>query len=147
MNAKEFLMQVVKLDLLIENKMAEAQQWRDIANNTTVNMSGERVSSSGDNDTVANAICKYMDLEIEITKQIDKLIAAKREVLSVIEQLKPTDYDVLHKHYIQGITFGDLSIIWGCSYSAVTSRHNRAVVSVQKILDSRGDDGKKGTDI
>lgn len=137
MNAKEFLQQIEKLDRLIENKMAEAQQWRDIANNTTVNMSGEKVSSSGSHDIVANAICKYMDLDAEIAREIDKLIAARKDVIGVIEQLSAAEYDILHKHYVQGFTFGDLAITYDCSYSGVTSRHNRALKSVQKILDIR----------
>ena len=100
MKAQEFLKQIKKLDKLIENKLAEVQRWKEIANNTTVNMSGERVQSSGSHDTVANAICTYMDLEREIKQCVDELIDKRKDILNVIEQLPATEYGNIHNIYV-----------------------------------------------
>ena len=103
LKAKEFLQQVKKLNKMIENKQIEVEQWKDIANNTTANLTGERVQSSGNPQKIANAIGRYIDLEKEINQCIDELIDTKKDVISVIEKLNATEYDILHKVYIQNI--------------------------------------------
>lgn len=137
MTAKDFLLQIRKLDKLIENKMAEAQQWREIANNTSVDMSRERVQSSGNYDVTANAICTYLDLDAEIAKRLDELIAAKKDVLDVIEQLNATEYDVLHKIYVQGFTLQDVASLYNRRYEWATTTQGRALKNVQIILNKR----------
>lgn len=137
MTAKEFLRKIKKLDKLIENKMAELQHWKEIATNSTVNMSGERVQSSGRHDMVENAICTYIDLDREIARCIDELIDKKKDVISVIEQLSATEYDVLHKVYVQYYTFDEVAIACKRSHSWATTVHGRALKHVQTILNKR----------
>lgn len=137
MNAKDYLLTIRKMDKLIENKLAEVHRWKEIANNTTVNMSGERVQSSGNNDSIANAICTYMDLEREITRNIDELIDKKKDVISVIEQLSATQYDVLHKIYVQNYTLQDVASLYQRDYGWATTTHGRALKNVQTILNKR----------
>lgn len=137
MNAKEFLQQVRKLDKLIENKLAEVQRWKEIANNTTVNMSGEKVQSSGNHDSIENAICTYMDLEREINRNIDDLIDKKKDIVGVIEQLSATHYDILHKLYVQNYTLQDVASLYQRDYGWATTTHGRALKHVQIILNRR----------
>lgn len=139
MNAKDFLRQISKYDRLIENKLIEAAQWRDIANNSTTNMSGERVGASPNPHRTAEAICKYMDLEEEARKCADALIAAKKDVIGVIEQLSASEYDLLHKIYVQGLEYKEVAYKCKRSYSWVTTNHALAVKNVQKILDKRSE--------
>ena len=138
MNAKEFLRQIKKLDRLIENKLIEIQRWKDIANNTTANLSGERVQSSGNPQKIADAIGRYIDLEREINQDIDNLVDAKKDVIGVIEQLNATEYDVMHKIYVQHLTLEDVADSYDRTYSWVTTIHGRALKHVQNILNKRG---------
>lgn len=137
MKAQEFLNQIKKLDKLIENKLAEVQRWKEIANNTTVNMSGERVQSTGSHDTIANAICTYVDLEAEIEKNIDELVATRQDIISVIEQLNATEYDILHKIYVQGFTLQEIASLYDRRYEWATTTKGRALKQVQIILNKR----------
>ena len=137
MTAKEFLLQIRKLDKLIENKMAEAQQLREMANNTSVDMSRERVQSSGNHDVTANAICAYLDLDAEIARRLDELIAAKKDVINVIEQLNATEYDILHKIYVQGFTLQEVASLYDRRYEWATTTQGRALKHVQMILNKR----------
>ena len=137
MNAKAFLQQIEKLDILIANTEADVQFWRDIANNTAVNMSGEKVQSSGCHDTTAKAICTYLDLEAENEKRIKELAAIRRDIIGVIEQLNPVEYDLLHLVYVQRKTLMDVAIKHDRSYSWATTMHSIALKQVQKILDER----------
>ena len=139
MEAKAFLQQIKKLDKMIENKMAEAQRWKEIATNTSPSMMGERVQSSGNPHKIADAIGRYIDLEREINQDIDKLVDAKKAVISVIEQLNATEYDVLHKIYVQGFTFDEVAIACKHTTSWATTVHGRALKHVQNILDRKKD--------
>ena len=137
MKAKEFLLQIKKLDKLIENKLIEVKQWKAIAMNTTTNLDIERVESTPNPQKIADAICTYMDLERDITKDIDALIATKKDVIGVIEQLNVTEYDILHKIYVQNITLQDVAEMYDRTYSWVTTFHGKALKDVQTILNKR----------
>ena len=134
MRAKEFLEQIEMLDKLIENRQADAQRWRDIANNTTVNMSGERVQSSGSHDTIANAICTYLDIERE---EIDGLLTKRKDIIGVIEKLPPIHYDLLHKVYVQHFTLKEVASMYDMSYNWATTTHGKALKEVQIIINKR----------
>lgn len=137
MKAETYLKRIEKLDALIENRQAEVARWREVANNTTVNMSGERVQSSGNHDTIENAICTYLDLERE---EIDSLLAERKEILKTIEQLPPMQYRVLfnmYAQYEQFKTLKDIAAKYDCSYSTARGTHERALKRLQRILDER----------
>ena len=109
MKAKDFLLQIKKLDKLIENKLIEIQQLKDIADSTSANLKGERVQSTSNPHRLAETIAQYIDLENEINADIDRLIDTRKDVISVIELLNATEYDILHKLYVQNITFQDVA--------------------------------------
>lgn len=134
MEIKEFLNQPKKLDLQIKNKLIEKQQWKDISLDITANMDGERVQSSGAKSKMANAIEKCVDMEAEIDSLIDKLIDTKKEVIQTIEQLEsPTEYDILHRRYIQNQSLQEIADHYGRDYSWCTTTHGRALKNVQAI--------------
>ena len=138
MKAQEFLRQVRKLDLQITNKLIEQQQWRDIALGITANMDGERVQSSGGKSKMAEAVDKCVDIEAEIDGLVDKLIDTKKEVIQTIEQLdSPTEYDVLHRRYIQFQGLQDIADHYRKDYGWATTTHGRALKSLQEILDRK----------
>lgn len=137
MNAKAFLEQIEKLDILIANTEVDVQFWRDLATNTAVNMSGERVQSSGNHDTTEKAICTYLDLEAENEKRVREYAKVRRDIISVIEQLKPVEYDLLYMVYVRRKTLTDVAIKHDRSYSWATTMHSIALKQVQKILDER----------
>lgn len=137
MKAKDFLLQIEKIDKIINNKVFELEQWKAIALGTTAQMGGERVQSSSSQQKMADAVAMYIDIQAEINASIDKLYDTKREVIKVIEQLKATEYDVLHKKYVQGLTFDEIAAFYGMAYTWATTVHGRALKHVQDILDEK----------
>lgn len=138
MKAKEFLLQLKKLDVMITNKLIEKEQWKLIASGTTAMVGGERVQSSGSQQKMADAVVRYINIEQEIDMVIDTLVDAKKDVISVIEQLNPTEYDVLHKIYVQYMSLSDVADMYDDKkYSAITTIHGRGIKHVQDILDRR----------
>lgn len=136
MDAKEFLRQVKKLDLQIKNKLIERQQWKDIALGITVSMEGDRVQSSSSQQKMADAVVRCVDMESEIDSLVDKLVDTKKEVVQTIERLEsPTEYDVLHRRYIQFQSLQDVADHYKKDYGWATTVHGRALKHVQELLD------------
>lgn len=139
MEAKDYLKQVEKLDVRIKNKLIEQQQWKEIALGITANMDGERVqSSSNSKSKMADAVIKCVDMETEINRLIDELIDTKKEVIQTIEMLdSATEYNVLHKRYIQFLSLQDIADSYGRDYGWATTTHGRALKSVQELLERK----------
>ena len=135
--ARIFLGQLKKLDSMIRNKLIEKEQWKALALGTTAQMGGERVQSSGSQQKMADAVNRYIDIEAEIDRCIDRLVDKKQDVIEVIEQLDLEEYDLMHKIYVQYFTFDEAADNYGKSYSSITTLHGRALVNVQRILDER----------
>ena len=139
MDAKTYLRQLKKLDKLIENKLAEKRHWQDIALGGGSSFpSGDKVQTSGSQQKMADAVCKYINIEEEIDQCIDQLVDTRREVISTIENLNVDEYDLLHKIYVQYMTLNEAADAMDKrSYSWATTVHGRALQHVQKILDCR----------
>lgn len=137
MNARDFLKQPKKLDKMIENKLIEKEQWKSIATGTTAQMGGERVQSSGSQQKMADAIARFIDIEKEIDECIDNLVDTKNDVITVIEQLNASEYDLLHKVYVQFLTLQEVADLYTKSISWAKTIHKRGLKNVQKILDER----------
>ena len=146
MTAKEYLKQLDKLDMLIKNKLIERQQLRDMAYSVTAQMGGERVQSSGNQQKMAGAIEKYIDIEKEIDVLIDRFVDTKREICTTIEQLDAVEYDVLHMRYIQKKSYYEIAEAKERDYGWCTTIHGRALAHVQKILDGH-DSVRKSYDL
>jgi DNA-directed RNA polymerase specialized sigma subunit len=137
MEAKEFLKRFKKFEILIENKTIELHQCKETATSITAKLGGERVQGSGNPHRMADIIAKYIDLEKEIKRDIDNMMKAKKEILEVIESLSADQYDVLHKLYIQKMTFKEVAYERGKSESWATTLHGNALKVVQRILDEK----------
>lgn len=139
MRAKAYLMQLKKLDRMIENKTFELEHWRDMALSVTAKSDGERVQTSGNPQKMADAVDRYIDLENEISERIGLMIETRRKVIATIERLNPTEYDMLHKIYVQRMTLDDVAAIYGKTYSWATTVHGRALKHLQEVLDNDRD--------
>ena len=135
--AQEYLEQIPKLNFMIENKTAEQAQWMGVALGITARADGERVQSSGSQQKMSDAVVCAVDLEQETAELIRTLVAKKKDIISTIEQLNATEYDVLHKRYIQGMTFDEIGAAKGKSKSWATTVHGRALQNLNKILEER----------
>lgn len=130
----DYLQQVGKYEVIIQNKLIEVQQWKALAESTTALISPDKVQSSGVKQKMAEAVEKYIAIESEINECIDKLYDAKKDILSKIEQLEAIEYDVLHKIYIQFMNFQDVADAYGMSYSWAVKKHMKALNSLEGII-------------
>ena len=146
MRAKDFLLQLKKLDRLIENKLIERDQWLSMATSTTAASApatGIRVQSSGNQQKMATAIERYIDIESDLNVCIDRLYDEKQKIIRIIEQLDLIQYDILHKMYVgvmknhktHYLSFDEIADLYDRSYSWATTMHGIALKNVQKIID------------
>lgn len=151
MRAKEFLNQVKKLDRVIENKRNEKERYLELALNTAAGAApdtGVKVQSSGSQSRMADAVDRSIDIGREIDAALQRLFAARQQIVSVIEQLDTASYDLLYKVYFgeaitdkQGrkrfvyMSLQDVADMYDKSYSWATSLHGNALSRVQKIID------------
>jgi anaerobic ribonucleoside-triphosphate reductase len=138
-----YLERVEKIDVLVENKLIERRQWKDLALSITANMDGERVkSSSTTTSKMEDAVIKCLMVEEEIAAEVENLIAEKKKIVRTIESLySPMEYRVLHMRYIQYIDFDSIAEKLKKDYSWVTTTHGRAVKHVQDVLSREADNG------
>ena len=142
MRAIDFLEQINKIDTMIANKLEEIEQWKTLAMSTTAPINGDRVQSSGSQQKMADATLRYLSIESDLKADIEKLKKVRRDIVEVIEQLPVEQYDVLHKIYIQGLTFKQIAEIYGKSKGGIGDIKKKAVRNVQAILDRREYDEK-----
>lgn len=146
----EYLLNYDGYNVKIKNRKFQREQLFDIACSTTAKTKSvlvegelhnmEKVQSSGSNQQMADAIDEYVDLENDVYGILD-LIKKRDAIIKNIEKLNITEYDVLHKIYIQNMDLNEVAEECDKSYSWVTSTHGRALKNLQKILKKEGKDG------
>ncbi len=106
MTAKDYLLQIPKLNRMITNKAQEQLRLpKDSAQRTAIDF------------------------------HIVELYKQRNVILSIIEQLPPMEYDLLHKLYLQEISLKEAAYRCGKSYSWATTTHSRALQHIQEIID------------
>lgn len=148
MKAQDFLKQLKKIDCIISNKTAEFEQWQSVATSITAPMGGERVQSSGSKQRMADAVCEKVDILTEIRTEINRLLAKRKDIIAVLEQLDAGEYDLMYKVYVgkmvlqkdgtfrtEYMTLKEVADVYCNSYGWATNIHGTALKNVQKILD------------
>lgn len=135
-DVKEYLMQIKKLDRMIDHKLQELEKWKSVCEYPNVPAYGiEKVQSSGGRMTFA--IENYIAVGSEVREDVQKLLTVKRDIISTIEELPLPEYDVLYERYVNLREFHQIADQMDISYSWVTSVHGRGLKSIQKILEGR----------
>ena len=142
MTAKEYLSQIRKLDRQIENKQLEYQELEARIDSITVPTDGERVDNSSIGDRTAMLVCKLVTLGDEIQDMIGQLYQKRKEIVSVIEKLQnPTHYAVIHKRYVQYMSFDEIAEEEGYHIRSVHKIHGKALLEVKRLMEKEGIEG------
>ena len=133
MTSEEYLKQIQKLDCLINNKLAEKERIFSIATNINQTLSG-MPHNSGVSDKVGDGAVKLADMESEIDRMVDEYADKKGEVIHTIEQLPAMEYDVIHKHYIQGRAWEDVAQSAGYTLDNIFKIRTKALEHIDKMI-------------
>ncbi|MCD7716079.1 MAG: DUF1492 domain-containing protein [Lachnospiraceae bacterium] len=129
MTSKEYLRQAHNLDALINSHLKEKSELQQMAFSISTPNLGERVQTSRNTDApYTKTIEKISLLEDRITREIDRLVDLKAEMLSAIEDMENADERLLLKYrYFDDCSFEQISSILHISLSTVYRLHSAAL--------------------
>lgn len=133
MTAHDWLCGLRDLDELINAKIEERDQVMLMATKITPNMDG-MPHGSDISDKVGNAAVKLADMAVEINGLIDDLIEYKQQVNTALGKLNVDDHLLLHRYYVQGMTWTDIANLMGLSTMHVWRLKVKALQNLQDVM-------------
>jgi len=138
MTTKEYLSQAHRLDQRIDAKIAQVASLNDLATKCTATLTGMPRNPNHGGSTMADAVCKIIDLQEEINRDIDHLVDLKREIVAVIKAVEDTEYQILlEKRYLCFHTWEQIAVDMHYSGKWVQKMHDRALDVVTEILKAK----------
>ena len=129
MTAKEYLSQAYRLDQRIRSNLEEVASLRETASSISSPNWGERVEASRSIEPpFVRCILKISELEEIINREIETLVALKKQIRTVIEAVPDTDEQmVLRYRYIHNCTWEQIGTELNADRTTVYRWHNSAV--------------------
>lgn len=129
MTAKEYLSQAHLLDQRIEVEVRQAEALHRLAYGLGSPALDERVQAGQRNEApFERSLDKVMDMETEINRKIDLLVALKAQIQTVIDTVE--DYDermILQYRYLDEFTWSQIGQVQNADRTTLYRRHNRAL--------------------
>lgn len=134
-DSKKYLQQLRLYDAIITTKLEDLQHLKEMATKITPTLKDDTVSGGGNQDKLCDAIAKIVDLEEKIDRTIDRYVAAKQEISATLDKLTdPDQLQVLHKRYVQYMTWEQIACEMNMSYRNVCYIHGKGLQTVNQIL-------------
>ena len=133
MDTKQYLQQISRLDRMINNKLSEISQLRELAMSVSAVKNEERVQTTPNFDKIGTADCKIEAMEEKLDKLIDEYVDKKNLIISQIDGIEnETYYEILFARYIEKKTFEKIADEMTYSFRNVTRLHGRALQEFEK---------------
>ena len=131
MTAKEYLSQARFLDDRINSKIQQISSLNELATKFTATISDMPHSPNSGGSTMADAVCKIVDLQEEINKDIDRLVDLKREIMGVIKAVPNVEYQtILEKRYLCFISWEQIAVDMNYSMQHIHRMHSSALKEI-----------------
>lgn len=131
MTAKEYLSQARFLDERINSKIQQVTSLNELATKCTSTLSDMPHNPNKDNSTMADAVCKIIDLQEEINRDIDRLVDLKREIMKVIKAVPDVEYQtILEKRYLCFISWEQIAVDMNYSIQHIHRMHSKALKEI-----------------
>lgn len=133
--AKDYLSQIKRLDMMINQKVAELYELKNMSMLFSGNQESERVKTSQDKDKLGNIVVKIIDKENEIDNLIDKYFDNKLIITRQIEMVEDNRYyNVLALRYINGWSYEKISVSMHYSVKQIKRLHEAALNEFQRMF-------------
>ena len=128
MTTKDYLNQISRLNRMINNKLTEITQLRELSCSISAVKNEERVKSSSDPDKIGSTYAKIDEMERNLDKTIDEYTDKKNLIIKQIDGIEDEDcYNLLFSRYIEKKTFEVIATEMNFSYRNITRLHGRAL--------------------
>lgn len=134
MDTKTYLQQISRLDRMINNKLSEIQQFRELARSVSAVKNEERVKTSPKFDKMGSTYCKIEKMEKELDDLIDTYVDKKNLIVSQIDGIdNETYYHILFARYVEKKTFEKIADEMTYSWRQTIRIHGRALQEFEKL--------------
>ena len=128
MTAKEYLGQAYRLDQRINSKLEQVESLNFLATKCTTTLTGMPRNPNRAISTMADAVEKIIDLQVEINRDIDMLVDLKRDMVRVIKAVANTECQtILELRYLCFKTWEQIAVDMGYNVRHVYRIHDEAV--------------------
>lgn len=135
MTAKKYLNQAYHLDQRIDAKIAQVTSLNELATKCTATLTGMPRNSNRGGTAMEDAVCKIIDLQEDINRDINRLVKLKRDIAEVINAVDNSEYQILlEKRYLCFHTWEQIAVDMHYSGKWIQKLHNRSLGAVENIL-------------
>lgn len=135
MTAKQYLAQLNRLDARIESNCEILERLKSLAEKTTTVYTEAKSGTSIRKDRTADIVCKIIDLQEKINKDIDDLIDLKTKILCNLEFVANDEYRILLTlRYFNNHTWEVISEKMGYTLRWTYTIHGRALQDFHSII-------------
>lgn len=128
MTTKTYLSQARYLDMRIKSKLQQIDSLNELATTCTSVLTGMPHNPSGSVSRMADAVCKIVDLQNDINRDIDKLVDLKKEIMGVIKAVvNPEPQTLLEKRYLCFLSWEKIAVDMGYDLRYTHKLHIRAL--------------------
>ena len=132
MTVKEYLSQALLLDHRIDSKIEQIASLNALATKCTSAITGMPHNPSPSQSTMADAVCKIIDLQELLKKDLSALVDLKREIMGVINGIENDEYKtVLEKRYLCFLSWEQIAVDLHYSMEYAFKIHKRALEKVK----------------
>lgn len=133
MTTKEYLGQISRLNRMINNKLTEIAQLKDMAVSISAPQSGERVQTTPNFDKIGTKYAKIDEMERKIDGMVDEIVDKKEKIIQQIDSMEDENtYNILFARYIEKKTFEVIATEMKYSWRQVVRLHGTALKQFEK---------------
>ena len=133
MTTKEYLGQISRLNRIINNKLTEIAQLKDMVVSISAPQSGERVQTTPNFDKIGTKYAKIDEMERKIDGMVDELVDKKEKIIQQIDSMEDENtYNILFARYIEKKTFEVIATEMKYSWRQVVRLHGTALKQFEK---------------
>jgi hypothetical protein len=134
LSAKEYLSQAYRIDQRINSKLEQAQSLRELSERATMTLSDMPGSGTRNVHRMDGIITKMVDLETEISDDLNRLLDLKHEIVTMVKCVEiPELQTLLDLRYLCFRTWEDISMELHYDIRHIRRMHSRALDEIDSI--------------
>lgn len=133
MKTKDYLSQVSRLNKMINNKLSEIHQLRELSVSISAIGNDEKVQTSPNFDKIGTTVAKIDEMENNLDKMIDEYLVKRERIIAQIDTMEEESvYQILFSRYIEKKTFEKIATEMKYSWRQIVRLHGKALQQFEK---------------
>ena len=133
MKTKDYLSQVSRLNKMINNKLSEISQLRELSVSISAIGNDEKVQTSPNFDKIGTTVAKIDEMETNLDKMIDEYLVKRERIIAQIDTMEEESvYQILFSRYIEKETFEKIATEMEYSWRQIVRLHGKALQQFEK---------------